>query len=418
MEGFPGQPCPGEAPAQATMALAGEYFLILSAALLRPKRHPRKKPFLMPDQPPYNDFPLAGTTRHARQIYKSASLRPHRSPQMAEITIKDVARISGYSIKTVSRVVNKQPTVAEDIREKVEAVIAKLNYQPNVWARSLRSSRSHLLALFSYHSTVPYVSQLQMAAASVCREAGYHIMSEIIPPSERNLPKLVKSMIGTIHLDGALLVPPAADNLSLMKVLAAAKLPFVRVSPSNHLELGSYVYIDDHKVAYDITQYLIGLGHRDIAFVGGPELHAAAARRQNGFETAMRDNAIPIIKSWTLRGEFDVKSGMQAGRLLFSKRKWPSAVIGSNDETAIGVMAAAYSRGAAIPRDVSIVGIDDAPIASSFWPPLTTVRQPIDDLGRVATEILIAEIETPCERRIEKLECEIVMRESAARPLR
>lgn len=337
---------------------------------------------------------------------------------MAEITIKDVARAAGFSIKTVSRVINKHPTVAKDIREKVEAAIAKLNYQPNVWARSLRSSRSHLLALFSHDSTVPYVSQIQLAATAVCREAGYHIMSELLPASERSLPKMVKDVIGTVQLDGALLVPPAADSLALMKMLDAAKLPFVRVSPNTHLDLGSYVYIDDCKVAYDITQYLIDLGHRDIAFVGGPELHAAAAKRQSGFEAAMREHEIPIVKSWVLRGEFNVKSGMQAGQSLFSKQKWPSAVIGSNDETAIGVMAAAYREGATIPRDISIVGIDDAPIASSFWPPLTTVRQPLADLGRAAAEILIAEIEAPHERRIEKLECEIITRESAGPPLR
>jgi LacI family transcriptional regulator len=335
---------------------------------------------------------------------------------MPEITIKDVARVSGYSIKTVSRVVNKQPTVAKDIREKVEAVVAELNYQPNKWARSLRSSRSHLLALISYGSSVSYISQVQLAAAWVCHDAGYHVMSEIVPRSDHSLPKVVKSIASAIHLDGVLLVPPAADNLILMKALTDANLPFVRISPSRHLDLGSYVYVDDHKVAFDITQYLIDLGHRDIAFVGGPQLHAAAAKRQSGFEAAMRENGIAIAKSWTLRGEFDVKSGMQAGEALFSGRKWPTAVIGSNDETAIGIMAAAYSKGAVIPRDVSIVGIDDAPIASSFWPPLTTVRQPVADLGRAATEILIAEIETPCERRVEKLECGIVVRESAGRP--
>jgi LacI family transcriptional regulator len=335
---------------------------------------------------------------------------------MADVTIRDVARLSGYSIKTVSRVLNKQPTVAKEIREKVEAVIAKLDYQPNVWARSLRSSRSHLLALFSYDLTIPYVSRIQLAATSVCREAGYHLMSEIVPDSERSLARAVKEMIAAIHLDGAILVPPASDNLVLMKALSEASLPFVRISPSKHLENGSYVYIDDFRIAHDITCYLIGLGHQDIAFVGGPELHAAASQRRNGFEAAMRENALPIPEDWIVRGEFDVKSGMQAGQALFSRRKRPTAVVGSNDETAIGVMAAAYSWGATIPRDVSIVGIDDAPIASSFWPSLTTIRQPITDLGRVATEILIAEIETASEHRIEKLDCEIVVRESAGPP--
>ena len=107
---------------------------------------------------------------------------------------------------------------------------------------------------------------------------------------------------------------------------------------------------------------------------------------------------------------------MIAGESLFSGRKWPTAVLGSNDETAVGLMAAAYRKGASIPRDVSIVGIDDAPIASSFWPKLTTMRQPVVDLGRAATKILIEEIESPRARRVEKLECEIVVRDSAGAP--
>lgn len=335
---------------------------------------------------------------------------------MAEVTIKDVARLSGYSIKTVSRVLNKHPTVANDIREKVEAVIAKLDYQPNIWARSLRSSRSHLLALFADNLVIPYVSRIQLAANSVCREAGYHLMAEIVPSAERSLTRAIKDMVAAVHLDGALLIPPASDSLALMKALTDTGLPFVRISPSKHLDTGSYVYIDDFRIAYDIAGHLIGLGHRDIAFVGGPKSHAAAGRRREGFEAAMRDNGLPIVPDWVLNGEFDVKSGMQAGQVLFARRKRPTAVIGSNDETAIGVMAAAYSWGASIPRDISIAGIDDAPIASSFWPSLTTIRQPITDLGRVATEILISEIETARERRIEKLDCEIVVRDSSGPP--
>lgn len=335
---------------------------------------------------------------------------------MAEVTIKDVARLSGYSIKTVSRVINKHPTVADEIRTKVESVIAKLNYQPNLWARSLRSSRSHLLALFSSDPTVAYVSRIQQAATSVCRDAGYHLMSELAPTAEQRTAKAIKDLAIQVHLDGALLIPPASDNLAMIKALTAAKLPFVRISPSTHLDSGSYVYIDDHKVAYDMTQYLIDLGHREIAFVGGPPSHGAAGKRQTGFEDALRDNGLTIRKEWILEGKFDVQSGMIAGEKLFAGRKWPTAVLGSNDETAVGILAAAYRVSAKVPADVSIVGIDDAPIASSFWPKLTTARQPVFDLGEVATKILIEEIETSCPMRVEKLECEIITRESAGAP--
>ncbi|GAA0530129.1 LacI family transcriptional regulator [Rhizomicrobium palustre] len=337
---------------------------------------------------------------------------------MSEVTIKDVARVSGYSIKTVSRVINKHPTVAKDIRDKVSSVVAKLDYQPNLWARSLRSSRSHLLALFTDNPTIAYSNRIQLAATEACRAKGYHLMSEVARNSDRGMGSMLKTMIAKVHLDGAVLMPPLSDNQALVKALIAAKLPFVRISPSKLLETGSYVYVDDYQIAYDMTEYLIELGHRDIAIVNGPALHLSAAKRLEGFRKAMQRHGLDIRKEWECKGEFDVQSGMAAGEALFARRTRPTAVLGTNDETAVGVMAAAYRKGLSIPGDVSIVGIDDSPIASSFWPKLTTMRQPVSDLGRVATEILIGEIEAPRQRRIEKLGCEIVLRDSASAPPR
>jgi LacI family transcriptional regulator len=337
---------------------------------------------------------------------------------MSDATIKDIARVSGYSIKTVSRVINKYPSVAKEIREKVEAAIEKLDYQPNLWARALRSSRTHIIALFANETTVPYVSSIQLAAISACREAGYHMVSEFIPLKPRNMTRTVNNIVETVRPDGALLIPLESDNMALVKALSGAKVPFVRVSPYDSPELSSSVGIDDFKVAYDMLRYLVDLGHRDIAFVGGPKLHASAGRRLKGFEAGMKDSGLSVRAEWIVPGEFDVQSGMVAGQTLLSSRTRPTAILASNDDTAVGVMAAAYSKGIAIPQDLSIVGIDDAPIASSFWPKLTTVRQPVADIGRLATEILISEIETSAPRRAETLNCEIVVRESAGPPNR
>jgi LacI family transcriptional regulator len=337
---------------------------------------------------------------------------------MAEATIKDIARESGYSIKTVSRVINRYPSVAKEIREKVEAVIEKRDYQPNLWARALRSSRSHIIALFANETTTPYVSSIQLATISACRYAGYHMMSEFVPPNARNMTRVVNNIVETVRLDGAVLVPLESDNMALIKALSGAKVPLVRISPSGNPELSSTVGIDDFKVAYDMVRYLVELGHRDIAFVGGPKLHASAGKRLEGFEAGMKDCGLPIRAEWIVPGDFNVQSGMIAGQRLLSSRTLPTAILASNDDTAVGVMAAAYSKGFAIPRDVSIVGIDDAPIASSFWPKLTTVRQPTADIGRLATEILISEIETAAPRRCETLNCRIVVRESAGPPRR
>lgn len=335
---------------------------------------------------------------------------------MATVTIKDIARASGYSIKTVSRVVNRQPTVAKEIREKVEAVIAKMDYQPNVWARALRSSRSHLIALFTDYPTIDYVNRLQLAATTVCRKAGYHLMVEMTPSSKRNLARTIKDIAVSMRLDGVLVIPPESDNLAFMNALSAAKLPFVRVTPNKHHELSSYVHIDDRQVAYDMTQYLIELGHRDIAYVAGPEWHSTAQLRLAGFRSAMKDHGLGVNDDWIMVGAYDVQTGMQSGQVLLSGRKRPTAVATYNDDTAIGVMASAHAKELAIPRDISIVGIDDSQIASAFWPKLTTIRQPVAELGQVATEMLIKEIEGGSNHVVRKLECEIVVRDSAGPP--
>ncbi len=334
---------------------------------------------------------------------------------MANITIKDIARASGYSIKTVSRVINRQPTVAEDIREKVEAVIARMNYQPNIWARALRSSRSHLIALFTNYPTYDYMSQLQLAATAVCQNAGYHLMVEMSPSANRNLTRVIKDLASSMQPDGVLVIPPESDSLPFLNALKAAKLPFVRVTPNKHLELSSYVHIDDGKVAYDITQYLIELGHRDIAYVAGPSWHTTAELRLGGFKDAMRAHGLTVYDDWIVTG-CDVQTGMQSGQKLLAGRRRPTAVATYNDDAAIGVMSSVYAKGLTIPRDLSIVGIDDAPIASAFWPKLTTMRQPIAELGQIATELLIREIEGAAERVVRKLECEIVVRDSTAPP--
>jgi LacI family transcriptional regulator len=335
---------------------------------------------------------------------------------MANITIKDIARASGYSIKTVSRVVNHAPTVTPEIRDKIEAVIARFDYQPNVWARSLRSSRSQLIALFSDDPTFDYFSKLQLAATIVCQQAGYHLMLEMSPNSKSNLVQAVKNLANSTKLDGVLVIPPESDNLSFMKALVAAKLPFVRVTPNKHFELSSYVQIDDRQVAYDIVRYLIELGHRQIAYIAGPRWHSTSQLRLAGFRAAMKDHELAVCDDWVITGGYDVQSGMQSGQVLFSGRRRPTAVAAYNDATAIGVMASAYAQGMAIPRDVSVVGIDDSPIASTFWPKLTTVRQPVAELGQAATEILIREIEGGTDRVVRKLECEIVVRDSSGPP--
>jgi LacI family transcriptional regulator len=339
--------------------------------------------------------------------------RRHLGPFVSSKTIIDIARAAGVSFKTVSRVVNREPGVSDKTRKQVEAVIARLNYQPNVWARALRSSRSYLIGMFSHDVSRSYVNVVLVSAMMGCQSAGYHVVVEEVPESPRALGKRMRSIVESVQLDGAILVPPVSDSVVAMDVLAEAKIPFVRISPYAHLERGSGVRVDDRKAARAITEYLLGLGHRDIGFVCGPSSHAAAAERHRGFLDAMRAGGGNVRPEWIAKGGFTVESGVAAAEVLLSGSRLPTAVFAANDESALGFMSAAFRHGLVVPDDLSIVGFDDAPGAALAWPPLTTVHQPIDKMAGAATALLLAGIEHHEPRRTQMVDLNIVVRESA-----
>lgn len=354
-------------------------------------------------------------------------------PYMASPTIIDIAREAGVAFKTVARVINREPLVKKETREKVEAVIERLGYKPNVWARSLRSSRSHLIAMIytptegtdarsrsigrkENLSVSTYYNQIHVAAMTKCQNAGYHLFIEELGTGHRATAKRIRDLVAATKIDGVLLTPPLSDNLVVMKALRAENVPFVRVSPYTHLDMSSYVYIDDHKAAYEMTRYLCGLGHRDIAFIKGPPDHESCKARRRGFEEAIKEYKANIRPEWLVEDAFSMRLGAIAAEKLISGRHRPTAVFAFNDDIAAGVMSGAYRRGLVLPRDLSIVGFDDAPIASALWPGLTTVYQPVAELAQAATELLINEIELSAKFVARELDHEIVVRESTAAP--
>jgi len=335
---------------------------------------------------------------------------------MASKTIVDIARAAGVSFKTVSRVINREPRVRKETRERVESVIAKLNYEPNPWARALRSSRTHLVGFICNSATPSYVNRAQASAMETCQSAGYHLLVEEIHKYKSDLKNFVPKFLDSVHLDGVVLLPPVSDYAAVMDGLERAKLPFVRISPYEDLARGLSVRVDDYSAAYRMTAYLRGLGHRAIAFIKGPASHAATHERLRGFLTAMADGGLAVDPSHVVSGAFSTPSGMAACEKLLKTQPRPTAIFASNDDMAIGVLAAAHRAGLAVPEDVSVAGFDDSPAASSVWPRLTTVRQPIPRLAQVATTMLIDRIESGEPKRPQELELKLVIRESAGAP--
>lgn len=305
-------------------------------------------------------------------------------------TIKDVAARAGVSPKTVSRVMNNEAHVRPEVRDEVMRVVAELRYQPNAFARSLSSARSNLLALFIDDAASGYASTVQRGALDRCRTRGYHLIIEALDLSAPGWEERLAGSVRQLRLEGAILAPPLSQNEALLDRLDALDLPVVRISPDPRAHHASAeVSFDEEGAAFDMTMHLLALGHRDIGFVEGNRAHAAASLRRAGFERAMAAGDCPIAPNRIRPGDFSFRAGLEAGEALLSGDPRPTAIFASNDDMALGVSVAALKHHVVVPDDLAIAGFDDAPTARLAWPQISTVRQPTEQMGATAVEMLI-----------------------------
>ena len=343
-------------------------------------------------------------------------------PQSAEIaeaqkpaSIYDVAKRAGVSIKTVSRVVNRQSNVSDETRGRVLAAVDALSYRPNVFARGLASERSFLIGLLYDNPSASYAAELHLGVLTRCREEGYHMIVESVDAQNPNLGQQLHSLVSESVLHGVILCPPLCDKPAAIEALSRARTPFVRLAPEKSLSGSFDVRIDDHKAAYDMTAYLVGLGHRRIGFIKGKPEHGAANARFEGYRAALGQAGLPLLEELCVQGFFSYQSGMEAGERLLSLKKRPSAIFAANDDMAAGVLAASQRFNLRIPEQLSVAGFDDSFIAQVVWPRLTTCCQPIKEMAEAAVSMLTQRAfeERPFERRLAH---ELVVRESTAPP--
>ena len=305
-------------------------------------------------------------------------------------TITDVARRAGVSMKTVSRVLNNEPNVTDSTRERVKIAAKELRYRPNLSARGLAGSKSYLLALLYDNPSADYIARLQQGATDACREKGYHLMIEPLDIAEGDLTADMEALLEHLPVDGVILTPPLCDSKRILQTLSKLNIPFVRIAPSFEPEMSASVTMDDEQAAFEMTRYLIeDAGHKHIGFIAGPSSHRASHLRRQGFERAMQHAGIEINPDWIKLGDFSFDSGRVAAQSLLSKTSRPTAIFASNDNMAAAVMSVAGQKGLSIPYDLSVCGFDDTALASMLWPALTTVRQPILEMGAMAVNILI-----------------------------
>ncbi len=302
-------------------------------------------------------------------------------------TIIDVARQAGVSIKTVSRVMNKEPMVHADTRARVQEAVAALNYRPQLSARSLAGARSFLIGLLYYDPSAAFVAGVQQGATLGCREAGRHLVVESLQEGA-DVRAQIESMLAALRPDGMILTPPLCDNPVIIDTLRASRTPCVLISPGGEDHGMAAVCMDDALAAEELTNLLISLGHVSIAFVEGDQ--SASVRRRHGYERALKAHGLAVDPSLVVPGTFQFESGVAAAHRLFALPRPPTALFAANDDMALGVLTAAQRLGIAVPGDLAIVGFDDSRAATLVWPELTTVRQPLAEMAMAAVDMLLS----------------------------
>lgn len=334
------------------------------------------------------------------------------------VTIDEVARHAGVSPMTVSRVVNGENNVRPATRAKVEASIAALRYSPNLAARSLASAGAIRIGLLYSNPSAAYLSEFLVGSLEQSSQSGCQLVIERCegPRSERAaIMKLAST--GT---DGIILPPPLCDSEESLRAVMEADLPAVVVATGRPAPGFSAVSINDFEAARAMTRQLAALGHSRIGFIVGHPNQTASEQRHRGFVAGMEEAGLSIDDSQVAQGYFTYRSGLEAAQALLAERKRPTAIFASNDDMAAATVAVAHRIGLDVPRDLTIAGFDDTPLATTVWPALTTVRQPIADMAREAVKLLLDQIRSkradmPHQPVQKLLEFTLVPRESAAR---
>jgi LacI family transcriptional regulator len=305
------------------------------------------------------------------------------------ITIGDVSRAAGVSIKTVSRVLNKEKYVAADTRARVEAAAAALGFRPNFAARALAGHRSFQIALI-YDNPSPYFAQnIQAGVRERCAVDGYRMIAQPCDSGSASLIDEIGSLIDQAQLDGVILTPPFTERADVRQALAARGVRYVMISPALIDEAVPASFIDQAEAAAAMTAYLIGLGHKRIGFVMGDERYASSHKRLEGYRLALDEAGIAFAAELVQPGEYNFETGSIAAAALLALPTPPTAIFASSDDMAAGVLATAHRLGVAVPGQVSVAGFDDTDLAAVVWPPLTTIRQPVRDLGYAAADLLL-----------------------------
>lgn len=344
----------------------------------------------------------------------------------ARPTIDDVAALSGVGRSTVSRVLNGSEKVSDDVRTKVMLAVKELNYKVNMQARFLAGGRGQSITWF-YPMDVDigknsfFNSMIEVGALRAASQAGFQLL--ISPLYEHSIKRnaAIIEAIDSQQCDGLILTPPFSDDPELINLIKSRHCPLALIAPGpTTIDMAPGVGIDDQAAGYDLTRHMISLGHKKFHFVKGRQGHISAALRYQGYCEALTDAGLDpnAMRSW--QGQFNFASGTEIAEQIFQSGDLPTAIVCANDNMAAGVLFSLHQHELHCPRDISVVGFDDAPICEVIWPPLTTVMQPVTLMGQKVVELLIRDIkEANPESSLPKHETlphRLILRTSASAP--
>ena len=331
-------------------------------------------------------------------------------------TINDIARMANVSKKTVSRVINESPFVREETRERVNAIIKESGFTPDPQARGLAFRRSFLIGMIYDNPSPSYVVSMQQGILDALRGSSLEL---VVRPSDRAAPHFLDDMRNFVErqkLFGVVLPPSMSEDERLVKLLDEIDCPYVRIASVPLSPPESMVVTHDHVGGAEAARHLAALGHTLIAHISGPATFRSSHERRRGFVEGLADNGLKLARKYDKEAGYTFESGHAAAEALLALNPRPTAIFTGNDEMAAGVYTAAREAGLSVPRDLSVVGFDDSPMASRLWPLLTSVRLPIRDMGRMAAQKLLP---VPAEKKSQTepdVIPTLVKRESTAAP--
>ncbi|WP_404455412.1 LacI family DNA-binding transcriptional regulator [Oceanobacillus kapialis] len=303
------------------------------------------------------------------------------------VTIHDVAKLAGVSVATVSRVMNDHARVAEKTKTRVERAINELNYAPSVLGRNLRTSKSSLLLVLIPSISNPFYTEIINGIEDTAIARGYNILlceTDSNPQRETIYFNLLRNRLA----EGIISMDPSVNKNKLNEL--AESYPIIQCSEYDTESPIPYVTIDSEKAAYEAVTHLIELGHRKIALINSDERFLYARQRRNGYEQAMKQHGLAIREEWLYNApQLKFAAGQEAISTLMQLEDKPTAIFAVSDIYAIGALKEIHRMGKKVPEDIALIGFDKISFSDMACPSLTTISQPMYEMGRISAEMIM-----------------------------